>query len=93
MRQKLPRVITQKVYKHDLWILHSPRRLLLIDSHMKFHRDILNGFQVIERTRFNDKHPREVIKKESLQKLWFVRTKNRIRFTEMTRFCDRHNSK
>ena len=63
MRHKLPREITQKVYKHDLWFLHSPRRLLLIDSHAKFHRDILNGFQVKERTRFHDKVPREIIKK------------------------------
>ena len=27
---------------------------MLIDIHMKFHEDILNSFQVIERTRFCD---------------------------------------
>ena len=38
----------------ELWFLHSACCLLLVNSCMKFHEDILNGFQVIERTRFCD---------------------------------------
>ena len=32
----------------ELWFLRFASRLILIDSHIKFHEDILNGFQVIE---------------------------------------------
>ena len=39
----------------ELWFLRSARRLMLIDIYMKFREDILNGFQVIERTRFCDR--------------------------------------
>ena len=38
----------------ELWFLHSADRLLLVDIHMKISEDSLNGFQVIERTRFCD---------------------------------------
>ena len=49
----------------ELWSLHFARRLMLTDIHIKFHEDILNGFQVIEWTRFFmiDKVPREIIQK------------------------------
>ena len=47
--------ITHKVLMQELWCLHSARRLMLIDTSMKFCKDSLNGFQVIERTRFNDR--------------------------------------
>ena len=33
-------------------VLRSARRLILIDIYMKFREESLNGFQVIERTRF-----------------------------------------
>ena len=38
---------------------------MLIDIHIKFCEDILDGFQVIERTRFfvMDKVPREILQK------------------------------
>ena len=36
----------------ELWFLRSAGRLILIDIHIKFHDDILNGFQVIEWTSF-----------------------------------------
>ena len=39
----------------ELWFLHSAHRLMLIDIYMKFCEDSLNGFQVIERTRFCDR--------------------------------------
>ena len=41
-----------KKYIQALWFLHSARRLMLINISMKFHEDILNGFQVTEWTRF-----------------------------------------
>ena len=37
----------------ELWFLRS-RHLMLIDIYMKFLEDILNRFQVTERTRFCD---------------------------------------
>ena len=36
----------------ELWFLHFAGRLMLIDIHIKFLEDILNSFQVKERTRF-----------------------------------------
>ena len=38
-----------------LWFLHSTSYLMLIDTYMKFREDSLNGFQVIEWTRFCDR--------------------------------------
>ena len=38
----------------EIWFLRSARRLMLNDIYMKFREDSLNGFQVIERTRFCD---------------------------------------
>ena len=35
-------------------VLHSARRLMLVNICMKFHEDTLNSFQVTERTRFRD---------------------------------------
>ena len=32
----------------ELFVLRFARRLMLIDIHIKFREDILNGFQVIE---------------------------------------------
>ena len=46
------RGITLKVYIQKLWFLRSARCLMLINISMKFHEDILNGFQVTEQTRF-----------------------------------------
>ena len=48
----------------ELWFLCFACRLMLIDARVKFHEDILNGFQVIEWTRFmTDKVQREIIQK------------------------------
>ena len=38
----------------ELWFLCSARCLMLTDIDMKFREDSLNGFEVIERTRFCD---------------------------------------
>ena len=48
----------------ELWFfLCSACRLMLIDIYMKFREDSLNRFQVVERTRFCDKVPREITQK------------------------------
>ena len=52
MMHKVPREITQKVKKAELPLLHSARYLMLIGICIKFREYSLNGFQVIERTRF-----------------------------------------
>ena len=36
----------------ELLFLHSARRLMLVDTCIKFREYILSGFQVIERTQF-----------------------------------------
>ena len=40
----------QKLHKHDLWPLHSVSCLMMLDICVKFHKNILNSFNVIERT-------------------------------------------
>ena len=52
MMHKVPRDITQKVFKVELPFLHSAHHLMLIDICIKFREYSLSGFQVIERTRF-----------------------------------------
>ena len=48
----------------ELWFLRSARCLMLIDIYMKVLEDILNWFQVTERTIFvTDKVPREITQK------------------------------
>ena len=42
-----------KIYIQKLRFLRSVRRrIMMVNISMKFHEDILNGFQVTERTRF-----------------------------------------
>ena len=48
---KFQRGITTKQYKQELWYLCSARHLMMLYISMKFHDNILNGFQVIERTQ------------------------------------------
>ena len=38
----------------ELWFLCSARRLMPIDIYMKFRKDSLNSYQVIEQARFCD---------------------------------------
>ena len=54
MTDTVPREITQKSIKQELWFLHSAHRLMLIDIYMKFRDDSLNSFQVIEHNIFCD---------------------------------------
>ena len=46
------RAITRKICNPELRFLCSAHRLMLVNIPVKFHRDILNGFRVTERTRF-----------------------------------------
>ena len=39
----------------EVWFLRSARRLILINIYMKVREYSLNGFQVVERTRFCDR--------------------------------------
>ena len=48
------REITSKISKAELWFLCMTRRLNVLYKCMKFHLNIYNGYQVIERTRFCD---------------------------------------
>ena len=43
-----------KMYRQELWFLWSACRLMMLYICMKFHENILNGFQVIEQTRLRD---------------------------------------
>ena len=60
---KLPREITQKVKMQELWFLRFACGLMLTGIHIKFLEDILNRFQVTERTRFSYKVQREITQK------------------------------
>ena len=51
---KFQRGITTKLYRQELWVLCSARRLMMLYISMKFHENILNGFQVIEWTQLSD---------------------------------------
>ena len=46
------RAMTLKIRNPELWFLCSARRLMLVNNHVKFHQDTLNGSQVTERTPF-----------------------------------------
>ena len=65
----------------ELWVLRSARRLRLIDIYMKCREDSLNGFQVIERTRFCDRQRKfqgKWLKNVYMQELWFLRSARRL---------------
>ena len=48
---KIQREIIPKMYRQELQFLWSACRLIMLYISMKFHKNILNGFQVIERNR------------------------------------------
>ena len=50
---KFQRAITTKLYRQELRLLCSARHLTMLYISMKFHDNILNRFQIIERTRNN----------------------------------------
>ena len=49
---KVQRGITKKIHKQELWFLHSACRHMVLNICMKFHEDILEGFNIIQRTQF-----------------------------------------
>ena len=42
------------MYGQELWFLCSAHRLMMLYISMKFHENILNGFQVLEQTGLHD---------------------------------------
>ena len=67
----------------ELWFFHSAHCLMLIDISMKFHKDSLNGFQVIVRTQLRhdfviDEVPREITQKVKRQELCFLHSAHRL---------------
>ena len=72
-----------KIYIHELWFL----RLMLVNISFTFHENILNGFQVTERTALNSvlgiatatyKSQRGITQKMYIQALWFLRSAHRL---------------
>ena len=64
MMDKVPRKITQKVYKAELPYLHSAGHLMLIDICIKFREYSFSGFQVRADTIFvMHKVPRKITQK------------------------------
>ena len=45
------------MYRQELCFLQSVHFLVMFNISMKFHENILNGFEVIERTRLSDERP------------------------------------
>ena len=63
--------------------MHSAHYIMMVNISMKFHEDILNGFQVRERKRFvtetvTYKVQRGITKKIYIQELWFLRHAHRL---------------
>ena len=53
----------------ELWPLDSARRLMLIDTYMKFRKDSLNTLQVIVRTRLRQDFVIVKVRREITQKV------------------------
>ena len=51
MTDKVPKAITQKALLQELQFLNSACHLIFVDICMKIHKDSLETFQVVERTR------------------------------------------
>ena len=67
------REITHKILKPELWFLCMTHRLIMLNKCTKFYWKILNGFQVIQRTRNCIKsNQREITPKLLKPELWFL---------------------
>ena len=72
----------------ELLILHSARRLMLVDFCMKFHDASLYGLNVIERTRWRqdfvrDKVQREITQNIYMQELLFLNSARRLMLVDI----------
>ena len=67
VRDKVQRVITQKILMQELPFLHSARRLMLVDICMKFHDASLYGLKVTERTRWIHDFMRDKVQRKITQ--------------------------
>ena len=77
------RAITPKVCNPALRFLCSARRLIVLNIYVKFHENILHGFEVTERTRVCGKIPffnvqRAITPKQCNLELWFLRFARRL---------------
>ena len=73
------REITHKILKPELWFLNMTPRLIMLNKCTKFYWKILNGFQVIERTRnCIENYQREITPKILKLELWFLSMTNRL---------------
>ena len=73
------REITPKILKLELWFLCMTHRLIVVYKCTKFHRKILNCFQVIQRTRnCIENNQREITPKILKLELWFLCMTHRL---------------
>ena len=62
------------MHKQELWLLHCASRLIVLTIYVKFHKNILISFNVIERTGHSFlQGSKGVTKKIHTQELWFLR--------------------
>ena len=65
--------ITHKILKPELWFLCMTHRLIMLNKCTKLHWKILNGLQVIQRTRnCIENNQREITPKILKPELWFL---------------------
>ena len=73
------REITHKILKPELWFLCMTHRLIMLNKCTKFYWKILNGFQVIQRTRnCIENNQREITPKILKPELWFLCMTHRL---------------
>ena len=79
----LQKAIAPKIRNPELWFLCSVCRLILVKNHVKLHQEILNGYQVTERTRLECKFcyflfQRAITPKIRNPELWFLWSARRL---------------
>ena len=52
---KFQKGITPNAKREELWFLWSVHHLMMLYISIKFHENISNDFQVVERTQFSDR--------------------------------------
>ena len=79
----LQKAIVPKIRNPELWFLFSVCRLILVKNHVKLHQEILNDYQVTERTRLECKFcyfpfQRAIPPKIRNPELWFLCSARRL---------------
>ena len=71
--------ITPKMYRQELRFLCSARYLMMLYISMKFHKKILNSFQLVERTQITIvEFQRGITPKMYRQEIWFLCSATRL---------------